>query len=359
MKRLWPALVVLLLGSAFTDFRLAQHGGDAAALAEIGTRFSEARPEGSEGYDGQFALYVAQEPDPAAVAPKLDEPAYRYQRILYPMLARLVGLGREEWIPWTLLVVNLLAHAAATFALSLYLLEHDTWPGYALLYGLWAGVFGGVALDLHEPLAYGLAAVGVWARQRGQPRWSAASLSLALFAKESTIVFLLAAVMADLWQGRWRRTALNHGPGVLAFALWQLWLWATFGEPGLASGGAQATPFELIPFMGLLRVGLVDPRVLGVYLLIFGPGIILPALWGLLQSGRDLLQGHGEIITWALLLNALIIVFLPHSTFREPFGMVRLASGLVLSVVVYASARGFKRLLIYGWFGVAYLALLF
>lgn len=358
MKRSWPAWMVLVLSLGYVFSRLSASGWDATALAEVGSRYAQGDPAGTEGYDGQFALFMALEPSPKEVALQLDVPAYRYQRILYPLLGRLVGFGRTDWIPWALLAVNIAAHTVGTFAVAETLRSLDRWPGYALLYGLWAGVIGGVGLVLHEPLAYALVALGVWARLAGRREWGAAALGAALFAKETTIVFVGAALLADLLHSDRRRALAVECGSLVAFGLWQVWLWTTFGQPGLGSGGAMATAFEWIPFMGLWRIAEVEPRVLAVYLLVFGPGILLPTVWALVRSGRDLLAGDGDFLVLALLLNSLVIVFLPHSTFREPLGLVRIATGLVISVVVYAAQRGPRRVFVYAWFWLAYLVLL-
>lgn len=358
LKRAWPAALVFLLSVGFVIYRLAGAGWDPVAVAEIGSRFAEGDPAGSEGYDGQFAVYMALDPDPESVSSRLDEPAYRYQRALYPFLGRVLGLGRPDWIPWALIAVNVAAHTIATYAVAASLDAAGQWVGFSLLYGLWAGVIGGVGLDLHEPLAYGLVAVGFLLRQKGELRWSAAAFGAAVFAKETTLAFLLAVLVADGLEGRWRRTYVVYGSSLFAFGAWQLWLLSTFGEFGLGSGGAMATAFEWLPFMGLWRVAEASRSVLLLYLLLFGPGIILPALWAIYRAGRELLEGKRDALLWALLINALLIVFLPHSTFREPFGLVRVATGLVLALLLYAGWRGMRRPLVYGWFWVSYLVML-
>jgi hypothetical protein len=48
-----------------------------------------------------------------------------------------------------------------------------------------------------------------------------------------------------------------------------------------------------------------------------------------------------------LLTNALVTVFLPQSTFREPLAMLRLTTGLVTSTILYGAANRSKRILNY------------
>jgi hypothetical protein len=357
IRKSWPAAVTLLVALGYVAYRLAAVGWDPVLLAEPGERFQQGISQGTEGYDGQFALYVALDPNPKHVADQLDVPAYRYQRILLPILARVLGLGQASAIPWTLILVNLLAHSAATLALCLLLDRYDRWVGYALLYGLWVGSLVGVGTDLHEPLAYGLIAWALWLRARGEHRRAIGMSIAAVFAKETTLVFVAAFVMADWQAGRLGRTRRGYGLLLAAFFLWQGWLWLTFGQPGVGSGGLMATPFEWIPLMGFLRIAAHSLPVFLLYLLLFGPGIIFPALWGIWHSAQDIVRNQSTVGTWPLMLHGLLIMVTPYSTFREPLGLVRLATGLVLSIVVAAIVQGMRRPLTYGWFWLAYLVL--
>jgi hypothetical protein len=357
LKILWPAMVALVVSSAFAGWRLAQGGWDPVALAEVGGLYARGDIRGSPGYDGQFAYFIALDPAPTRVA-GLDVPAYRYQRILYPLLARALAFGQAQAIPWALLAVNLAAHFAGTWAVAAFLDHLGVWPGYALIYGLWVGLVSGVGLDLNEPLAFALIAGGWLARQRGRSSLGALLLGLSLFAKETSLLFWGAALTADcVAAAGWRRWT-GLAAGGVAFAGWQAWLWCTFGQLGLGSGGAMATPFEWIPFMGFWRIGTASLAALGLFILIFGPTLLLPTVWGVGASVAAIWKGDRRAEAWALLLNAAAVVFLPHSTFREPLGLVRFASGLILAVVCFAAVRGLRRPMNYGLFWVVMLAML-
>jgi Gpi18-like mannosyltransferase len=358
MKKLWPALLVLFVSLAYVGWRLTLYGGDPSAIAEIGTRFAENNLQGTQGYDGQFSLFIALDPDPQSVASHLDVPAYRYQRILYPLLARLIAFGNNNLIPWTLILVNVLTHATATYLLADLLERKGYASWYALIYGLWVGLISGVGLDLHEPLAFGLVILGFYLRQRRKYVLMAVSFSLALFAKEVTVVFWLAILIADLAE---RKIDTSHGVligGGLLFGLWQFWLWRTFGMPGLGSGGDMATPFEWIPFMGFFRIGLVDLRALALFSLIFGLTILFPTIYALIQGVSALRFEFTNEYAWSSVLNAVVIVTLPFSTFREPLGLVRIFTGVVLSFTLLNAESGKRRNLNYSFFWIAMLALL-
>ncbi len=357
LRTAWPALASLVVCLVYVGLRLAQYGGDPLGLAELGTRYSRGVGREEQGYDGQFAYYLALDPDPGRVRPHLDVPAYRYQRILYPILARALAVGEEDLIPWALIGVNLAAHFAATWMLSSILLERGQPVRYALGFGLWVGQVAAVGTDLNEPLALALVIAAWWARLRRRGWTAALLLTLSVFAKETCLLFWAAVMLDDVLGRRWRAVAAEAAGG-LAFGLWQLWLLSRFGGLGLGSGGAMSTPFEFIPLMGLLRVGLVSLPVLALYLVIFGPTILFPTAWGLVVSVRAALRRSADADSWALLLHSAAVLFLPFSTFREPLGLLRFASGLVVAVVLYASGAGLRRPLNYSLFWVALLAVL-
>src|SRR5215470_10417160 len=101
--------------------------------------FVNPTPSGAEGYDGQFTYYISA--DPLNAAPRLDVPAYRYQRILQPALVRLFAVGQEGLIPWAILGLDLAALALGTAMLEQLLVGERVNRWYALTYGLFGGIF--------------------------------------------------------------------------------------------------------------------------------------------------------------------------------------------------------------------------
>lgn len=358
MRRFWPAVVVFAISVGYIGWRLALFEGEPLAVSEIGTRYELLDPDGTEGYDGQFNAYIALDPEPASVAPYLDVPAYRYQRILYPLLARLVAFGQSAWIPWSLLVLNLLVQTAASAGVADLLSRRGLPVGYSLIYGLWVGLIAGVGLNLHEPLAYGLVVLAFVLRERGRYVPMALSLGLALFAKETTAVFWLAILIADSVRRRFNGGYLFMIISGALFMVWQFCLKLTFGAFGVGSGGEMATPFEWIPFMGFLRIGTVSAKALALFALIFGPTVLFPTVFSLLQGAARLREDAGNEFAWSSLLNAAVIMLLPFSTFREPLGLVRIFTGVVLSVLLLNAQLKNRKTLNYACFWIMMLSLL-
>lgn len=354
-----PALVTMVLMSALVIIVLVMAGGDPLALARLGSYFYEQNPDGSQGYDGQFVYYIAINPQPEGVAPYLDVPAYRYQRILFPAIARAVSLGNVTAIPWALPFLGILFQTVGTLFLSELLAGWGISRWYALVYGLWVGFGLAIRLDLPEPLAYALVIGAILVQERRRKVLSWILYGLALFAKEVTVLFVMAAFLSYIFEKRWR-AALGIGlVAGLPFLIFQVWLWQTFGEFGIGSGGAMATSFEIIPFLGLLRIGSYSMVYLLAMAIVFVPAIVIPVLWGLWATLQKLRDQQFNVVVLALLLNAIVIMFLPFSTFRETGGLLRFACGLVLAVILFAARYTVRRALNYSWFWLSFNVFLF
>jgi hypothetical protein len=339
-----PTLIVVVFCLIYVLGVLVSTSGDPLAFALLGTRFSEGDPHGTEGYDGQFAYQIALRP--LAAAPYLDVPAYRYQRILYPMLARLLALGRPGLIPWALIGVNVAAIGFGTWATERLLVDLGASRWYALVYGLYAAQLLALRDDLNEPLAQALVmwAMLAWARER---RWLAVvAFGLAALAKETALVFLAAYLLYALQRRAWRWT-IALGMGAIPFVAYQLLLWSWLGEFGVGSGGAGATPFSLLPLGGWLGIAGVSFNAFLLISLIVVPLSVLPAIAGIVLSVRDLGRGESHPFLFCLLLHAIMILLLPNSTFREMAAMVRLTQGLMVSMLLYGALRRSSRVLNY------------
>ncbi len=349
MLRPWSlaAFLCLLVVSAV----ILSNQGDPLALVTIGTRFSEGIPEdagGTEGYDGQFVYYIAR--DPSSAPSYLDVPAYRFQRILLPVTARALAFGQDSLIPWALLVINLVSLAAGTWLLERLLVAQGVSRWYALTYGLTIGIFGSVRLSVPEPLTYALVLAGITLAGRERWGWSALLFALAALAKETALVFAAAYALYLLRHRHWRNLMMFSGIAVTPFVVWQLVLKATFGSFGVGSGGALATSFEVIPFAGVARIITDSPpdarlALLGIFGVILVPFVLIPTVWGLRQGFIALRRGDWSAVALLLLVNALVMPFVPFSTYREPLGILRFIVGLQIAVVLYAAYRRDSRAL--------------
>ena len=343
--RFGPALLVFGVASGFALLILATNHWNPMTFVQLGTRYGRGDPNGTIGYDGQFAYQIALQPLQAT--PYLDIPPYRYQRVLYPLAARMAVLGQPALIPWSLLGLNLVALAGGTYALSLILLKQRLRAWYALPVGLFAGQLVSLRLDLNEPFFLTFALLGIYAFESGRSRRGALFLALSMVSKETGIAFVGGYLLYFFLKRQWRPLVETGLISLGPFALLQLVLWLNFGEIGLRSGGHGATSFSLIPFGGMLAFGLDNPQTLVIVLIILGPLVLLPCLALAVALARFFWQRHSSPSAFILALHVLMMTTLPFSTYVDLPGVLRLTSGLVVATVVFGAMVRSRKMLNY------------
>lgn len=336
MNRAWvPPLITGVISLMILSMVVLGSNGNPLSLARIGTYYQEGDPKGSQGYDGQFVYYIAKTPNPHQVERKLDVAAYRYQRILLPIIAHFASFKNQSLIPWVIPGLNLISHVVGTWGLASLLKRAGKKPLHALYYGLWAGGLLSLRLDLSEPLAFSLVILAVLAIKEGKRGMGWLLYGLAIFTKEVVVLFIIAQIIAYLIDKKVRQAAGLFLISIMPYAIFQYWLKIQFGSFGLGSGGAMATGFEWIPLMGFFKIADSSILLFGIFLIVFGPFLLYPAVWGIWKSSSHLISGQWDFEAIVLGLQGLSFLFLPFSTFREPGGLLRYGIGLILALILY------------------------
>lgn len=232
--------------------RLALHGWDPTFFVTAGAYFYD-QPRSPQtlridrylGYDGQFYYRLALHPfsdRQTADGMKIDTPPYRQQRLLLPILAHLLALGHVKWIPWTLLAVNYLAICALALSAGLLAQRFSLPPLDGLAIPFLPGLVLGLARDLTEPLAISLMVLAVLLLQTNRTRVAAATLSLAVVSRETTVVLAGALLLHSIWRAMRRQLAWSDAMVWLlpcaTYVAIQLWMFSRWGQfPVLAGGG--------------------------------------------------------------------------------------------------------------------------
>lgn len=336
-RRGMPTLVVTLLCLVYVAGVLVRSGGNPLVFVR---------------YDGHFSYQIAlrdfEDPDAIEHMPQQYEfrddvpTAYRYQRILYPLTARFLAVGRPSLVPWTLILLNIAAIAVGTYATELILVHFGISQWYALAYGLYGGQLLGLRTNLNEPLAFALVQLAVLAWLDRRLFGSALAFSLAILAKEVALIFLAAFVVYNLFTRQWKWAA-GLSASVLPYLFYQGWLWRTMGEPGLVAGQA----FSLIPFGGYLEAARISLPAFMLISIIIVPMSIIPMLLGIGLSLRSLFGGLVHPFVFAVLFSSLFLAFLPFLTFAESSAMLRVTQGLALSLLLLGALVKSGRVLNY------------
>lgn len=363
-----PTLVVLVLTAAFVLVVLASNQWDPMVFVRLGTRYGIGDPNGTIGYDGQFAYQIAR--NPLGAAQYLDIPPYRYQRILYPVAAWALALGRTSFVPWTLITLNVLALTIGTHVMGQILRKSQQSPWYALTVGLFAGQLVSLRMDLNEPLALTLALFAIRDFDNKRHWLAAVFLALSVLSKETSLAFVAGYLAYFLVAREWRNLRVTALVSLGPFALLQLALWSAFGEPGLRSGGQGATAFSLIPFGGIMALGADSVEEFFVVLIILGPVVVLPCAALTAYLARYFLQALKQVtfrrfwrvdlspMAIVVALHVLIMATLPLSTYSDLPGTLRLTSGLVVSTLAFGAVIRSRDVLHYAGLWISSVVLL-
>lgn len=321
--------------------KFIQQGGGASSI--IQQDLTPIQYTGEYGYDGQFSYFIAM--DPLHAAPYIDDPALRYERILYPLTARALALGDPEFIPYTLVYVNALAILAGTLAVALWLRRRRMTPWIALVYGLFPGLFTAFRHDLTEPLGFALLAWGILALGWSRPRlrFVAASIlfALAALSRETTLFVSVPYILRLAWPEITEREWVAMRPGALRatavfmgsvgpFLIWKAVLYGLFGS--VLVDAQQYLPLRA-PFSGLFAYWLqsADPQILSQVLFVAFPGAIA-ALAAILALFRWPVGWRPSTISLAI--NALYMcVFLAPQSYNYYISAGRIQTGIVLAAI--------------------------
>jgi hypothetical protein len=287
---------------------------------------------GRIGFDGQFYFMMAA--DPAHAKDYMDMPAYRWSRIVYPFLARGLSGGDPKVVPYTLLFINLVAIAAGTLAVAIWLKRRKVSPWFALLYGFFPGLVLAVAYDIAEPLAFALVAWAMVVFDRHS--WkklvlSAGLFALALLTRETValvpavmvVSLLVAGVSRSVWAAPLRRNVTRAGV-FAAVAFVPMFAWRLYvpyfvgpargdGQGGVVKAGSIATDSgeglvkDIVPLHGIFNLWPWNNQGVLVFLTVVVPGVAT-----LLVAGWALLRNHWSAELWLVVVSAAIfVVFIP------------------------------------------------
>jgi hypothetical protein len=328
MRPVWVGAVAVGVLSAFSLAVLAGHGWDPKAFVLERPAGIPPEQDWAVGYDGQQSYAIAL--DPFGPAQGLDYPAYRYLRILYPLLARLLALGSAPLIPWTMLIVNLAAAGLSAGFLASLLERRGVHGAWALVAMLSFNYLIVVRFDLTEPLALALALAGLWAYERDRLGLAGLAFAAGALSREITLAFPLALALYSATHRRWKRTFLLTASSVGVYLLWWLIVWMWLSESRQYPAGLSPS---FPPLSGLMSLQPFQSRVL---VLLWA---VAPAMLGGVAALWDLVRGKGETgeSSWLLLANAGLILLLPMASWVDPLAVLRLALGAQVAILLWSA----------------------
>ena len=257
--------------------------------------------KGEVGYDGQQMLSIALDPglNNQETILSLDNPAYRYRRILYPILGYLLGGGNPFWIPWALVGINVIALAVCTGLIAFYHHGHQRSVYQSMWFSSIPGIWMVLSFSTADLLAgtFGLGAI-ISAHNR-RTLLMLFCLAAGLLTRE-TLFILWSALLLTHIQKKQSQEVAAIGVSILPLLTWLSYIY--YRElPGSAGLGNFGLPFEGIAekFQALITAGITKGNLYEAYLW----GLLWLALgWFLWQTWRSLKVSNSyDQILWRTL----------------------------------------------------------
>jgi hypothetical protein len=336
---------------------LRAHGFQPSALAQVGDGFADpARVPrnlvvwpNTNGYDGEFYYRLALDPFTDRVTDfgiTFDNAAYRQQRIVYPLLAWALALGRPELVPLSLILVNWLGLCLLAWVGWRYARTVEGTGLWGLVFPFYPGFVYTLIRDMTEIWAIGLMLAGLLALRHARQVVAALLLTLAVLTRETTILVTGGAIAASLLGARTGeagyprervapRWCLFLIP-IAVYTLWQLALYARWGQvPFLVASTSAGLPFSGFADALARNAGLATHeqwRWFGE--LLFLAALSLAAAWLLRSSAATL---H-EKLCW--LLYAALVSVLAGDIWHHDLGFLRAtADFFVFGAIVILGSR--------------------
>lgn len=253
---LLPIVIALLAVHALVMYSIKPYGYNLSSMIRISQNEKEGVAKeyfqkgmvifDEGGYDGQFYYYVAMDP---FLERGYFKNAYRQQRILYPLMARLLAFGKENLLPYTLYIVNLMALAVGMSFLILILRRYSLHPAWSLFYGLSPPSIMTIQYDLPSPVSISLIIAAIYFYTNKKIISTAIFMAFAFLTREDSIMVLIPLLIYDYQDNR-RIKRIAILAGCLApFFLWQLFVAVKLGDAPMAT---SAEVVSFIPFSGIV-----------------------------------------------------------------------------------------------------------
>lgn len=200
------------------------------------------------GYDGQFYYRMAVDPfstEQFVNGVEFDRPAYRQQRIAYPLLAYTITAVTPLSAVEALITVNVAAVGLMTYFAARTAQHYGRPATWGLIPLAWPAFIFTLALDLAELLAAAAVVAAMYCAVRREHGMAALVLVLAVLTRETTILVAVAGLLVTRrWVYAW--------PGVV-LAAWHGAIWILWGTAPLLASLEDSARSEIgLPLVGLV-----------------------------------------------------------------------------------------------------------
>jgi hypothetical protein len=252
------ALVVMLFYVMLAQSLLADYDGNYSGFLQMSRRFGDQVPALSHrpdllrdlqmgdggGYDGQFIYAIMFDPlllafrtDPSRYRAVVDAPPYRFARIGFPLIAKVLSGNVPELYPRTIVWTILASTFAGAFLLACIARFFGHSPLLALAYIAVPGFVQSLHVALPEPTAAAFLILGYVLLLHRRIGWAVTAFAASVLIRETGIIFVLALALWDARRESTRRTAWLLCLALVPYLAWRGYvgwrLWSDFGWQGV------------------------------------------------------------------------------------------------------------------------------
>lgn len=292
-----------------------RHGKDPAVLLAAG----EANPStpylvetmgrdiplrGFSGHDGQ--AYYLQALDPLFITTTrhimyADRPAYRAQRVLYPLVVGLGGVAPAPLIPWLMGMVSALSYGVGTAAVGLFALKRGLSPWLGLAFLLNLGMLLEFGVGGAGIMAFALACAALPFLLDGRLVAASALFAASALTREVMVVFIAGAVLYWMYEHR-RLPFILVLPTAVAGLGWFAYVRVRIDEPTNTPGIHEIQ----LPFNGIADsypIWLSTGQLPMIFFLVV---FFVVAATAAIAKPSPLTWGAGAFIGLSLILGAFV-----------------------------------------------------
>jgi hypothetical protein len=336
-----PAIVIAICYITFFVLLLKARNGDVSLFVIAGGVNVDASnvPPGLTvipnigGYDGIWFYRLAINPFTrvqAAHGIRIDNPPYRQQRVMYPLIVWLLSLGQVTWIPWLLVIVNIVAAAAMAAFGGAFAKRFGLNAMWGVIVPLYPGFVLTFSRDLAEIVTAAFAMGAIWAIASRRNTAAAILLTCAVLTREPTLLLAFALAAAWLIERVLHRErcigAITFSLPIAVYTVWQIVLAFRWGVSPLRAGApARALPFvEFARFLAAASFRRDHQERLYFLESLFLAAVVITIvlIW---RRSRAPLE-------WRLAWLGYLAIFsiLPHTIWIEDYGFLRIFADLFL-----------------------------
>lgn len=340
------SIVALTVYAIFMLSLLIKNGFDISTFVVAGDKFTNPQKapknlsilKDSFGYDGQFYYRLALDPFSTKRVDfgiTLDTPAYRHQRILYPLLAYLLSLGNSQFLPLVMVLINLLAIFSVALLGGFLLNSLGINSLWSLMFIFYPGFPLSISRNLTEVLQVSFLLASLLFIFKKRFLLTTIVLTCAILTRETAAVLALTAATLP-FKKRFFLIPL------VIFVIWQFTLYKIWGQIPILSANATTFPFEgIYQFLKeIISFKIHEHKIFFsqlLYIVIFSTSTAL-----LLNKSKDF---KFLKISWIIYLA--LALLLNRTVWIEDFAFFRaLTESYILgSIIVLISKVNFKKFL--------------